>query len=360
MEDDHRIMTQPTEIPYPFETGVYRPPSEGGSFSLLLRFTRNCPWNRCGFCAMYKTERFEIRPLSEIIKDIDAIADLCETLRRHARQAGDGEEITHRAVIALLGEQPTLNQHPGLAMVVHWLQAGAKTAFVQDANSLIMKTPDLVAALTHLRKTFPSLNRVTTYGRSHTVARKSAAELTAIRSAGLDRLHLGLETGDDTLLKVIKKGVDSEGHITAGKKAMAAGFQLSEYWMPGLGGKAMSDQHAMNTARVMSAINPHYIRSRPFRAIPGTPLGDMTRQGAFQPLSPAEQLRELRLMIGSLEVTSRVCFDHVGNHWKNRRGDYLFTHGYEGYRFPEEKQRVLDLIDEGLTAIHAPSGFLRR
>lgn len=340
---------------------MYRPPSEGGSFSLLLRFTRNCPWNRCGFCAMYKTERFEIRPVAEIKQDIDAIAALCSALRRHARQLGDGDGIiSQRAIISLLGDEPALNHHPGAGMVINWLQAGAKTAFLQDANSLIMKTPDLVSALKYLRETFPSLDRVTSYCRSHTVARKSDDELTAIRSAGLDRLHLGLETGDYELLKMIKKGVDAAGHISAGKKAMGAGFQLSEYWMPGLGGRRMSDQHAVNTARVLNAIDPHYIRSRPFRATPGTPMYDMARKGAFQQVSPTEQLEELRLMIDTLDVTSRVCFDHAGNHWKNRRGDYLFTHSYEGYRFPEEKQRVLDLIDEGLTVKNVLPGFFRR
>jgi len=343
---------------YDFETGIYRPPSEGGSHSLLVRFTRNCPWNRCGFCAMYKTERFELRPVSQIKSDIDAMAALCEALRRHARLVGDNGTATHRAVISLLGELPALNGHAGLAMVVNWLQAGARTAFIQDANSLIMKSPDLVAALAYLRETFPTLKRVTTYARAHTVARKSDDALAAIREAGLDRLHLGLETGDDDLLKFIKKGIAAEGLVTAGKKAMKAGFQLSEYWMPGLGGRELTEQHAVNTAAVLNAIDPHYIRSRPFRAIPGTPLFETIGQGAFQPLSPTEQLKELRRMIGNLEVTSRVCFDHAGNYWKNRRGQYLFSHSYEGYPFPEEKQRVLDLIEEGLSVKHAPSRFL--
>jgi biotin synthase-like enzyme len=351
-------MIEKDSTDYAFETGMYRPPSEGGSHSLLVRFTRNCPWNRCGFCAMYKTEHFSVRPLEEITADIDAMAALCRALARHAHPPGNGGDITHQAVIALLSENPSLNHHPGAAMVINWLQAGARTAFIQDANSLIMKTPDLVAALTYLRQTFPSLTRVTSYGRSHTVARKSADELRRILNAGLNRLHLGMETGDDELLKRIKKGVTADGHIRAGKKALAAGFQLSEYWMPGLGGKALSDAHAVNTAAALNAINPHYIRSRPFRAIPGTPLYDMIGRGEFQPLSPTEQLLELRRMVSSLSVTSRVCFDHAGNFWKNRRGEFLFTHSYEGYKFPEEKDRVLGLIAEGLAVKHAPSGVI--
>ncbi len=223
---------------YHFETGMYRPPSEGGSASLLVRFTRNCPWNHCAFCSMYKTEKFSLRPVDEIKADIDAMAALAEQMRTLSEAKGgpDGA-VTRDGVLALLNKEPALEQHPGLAMLVHWLMAGAKTAFIQDANSLIMKTPDLVAALAHLKTTFPHIRRITTYARARTVAQKSAQDLEAIRKAGLDRLHLGLETGDDELLKFIKKGVTSEGQIKGGRKAVAAGFQVSEYWMPGLGGR---------------------------------------------------------------------------------------------------------------------------
>jgi radical SAM superfamily enzyme YgiQ (UPF0313 family) len=337
---------------YIFETGTYRPPSEGGSCSLLVRFTRNCPWNRCDFCAMYKTEKFQVRSLAEIKQDIDAIAALCRDL-----QQGSGQ-VNRDSAVALLGRHPELNDHQGFAMVYHWLLSGGKTAFVQDANSPVMRTEDLVEALQYLRTTFPSIVRVTSYARSRTLSQKKDTELTAIRQAGLDRLHVGLESGDDDLLKKIKKGVTSEGHIDGGRKAMAAGFQLSEYWMPGLGGRAMWKQHALNTARVLNAIDPDYIRSRPFYPIPDTPLWNAARQGAFEALTPQEQLMELQQMVEALNVTSRVCFDHAGNYWTDRRGNLLFTHDYEGYQFPEEKQKVLDRIAEGLQVDHRRPTFL--
>ncbi len=343
---------------YDFETGVYRPPSEGGSYSLLVRFTRNCPWNRCEFCAMYKTEKFELRPLEEIKGDIDAIAALCNDLRELSRKNGQGGTVTHEAAVALIGRYPELNNHHGFAMVYHWLMSGGKTAFIQDANSLIMPPDQLIEALRHLRATFPSLTRVTSYARSKTLAQRRPEELAAIREAGMDRLHVGLETGDDTLLKRMKKGVTAQGHIEGGQKAMAAGFQLSEYWMPGLGGKEFSEAHALNTARTLSAINPHYIRSRPFNPLPGTSLETAVAEGSLQMLTPREQLLELQQMIEALTVTSRVCFDHAANYWTDRRGDLLFTHGYEGYKFPEEKPKVLARIAEGLQSDLRRPAFL--
>jgi radical SAM superfamily enzyme YgiQ (UPF0313 family) len=336
---------------YAFETGVYRPPSEGGSDSLLVRFTRNCPWNHCTFCGMYKTERFQVRSVDEIKADIDAMAALRDDL---ARASGAGGEITHRGAVGLIGDHPALNHHPGFAMFYHWLLSGGRTAFIQDANSLIMPTERLVEALAYLRAAFPSIERVTTYARSKTVVQKSPDDLKAIRAAGLDRLHVGLESGDDGVLQQIRKGATAEVHIKAGRKAMAAGFQLSEYWMPGLGGRARWEQHARNTARVLNQIDPHYIRSRPLRPWPGTPLAEQAADGSFTMLTPTEQLRELRLTMQALSVTGRVCFDHAGNYWKNRRGGYLLSHSYEGYRFPQEKQRVLDLIDEGLAVNSDP------
>ncbi|MDL2268403.1 radical SAM protein [Desulfosarcina sp. OttesenSCG-928-G17] len=327
---------------YAFETGVYRPPSEGGSHSLLIRFTRNCPWNHCGFCAMYKTEKFEVRPLLEIKQDIDAMAALQNDLL-----ALSGEDL-HRAAVILIGKYPDLNYHPGFAMFYHWLLSGGKTVFIQDANSLIMKTDQMVEALTYLRQTFPSITRITTYARSKTLMQKSLDDLKAIRQAGLDRLHVGLESGDDGVLDKIRKGATAEVHIKGGKNAKAAGFQLSEYWMPGLGGKADWYAHAVNTAKVLSAIDPHYARSRPFRPLGDTPMTRAVLDGSFEMLSPTEQLEELRLTMENLSMTGRVCFDHMGNYWRDPHGRLVLAHSYEGYKFPEEKQAVLDRIDQGL------------
>jgi radical SAM superfamily enzyme YgiQ (UPF0313 family) len=161
-------------------------------------------------------------------------------------------------------------------------------------------------------------------------------------------LHVGLETGDDVLLKRIKKGVTSEGHISGGRKAMEAGFQLSEYWMPGLGGKEMWEDHAKNTARVLNEINPHYIRSRPFSPSPGSPLAEAYSQGEFHLLTPRELLIELKVMMEELNFTSKVCFDHNGNFWRGRGGGRLFNLSYEGYKYPDEKPLVLKLIGEGI------------
>lgn len=333
---------------YPFETGVYRPPSEGGSASLLVRFTRNCPWNHCTFCAMYKAEKFELRPLDEIRSDIDAMAALANDLKSESSRLGHGGRVTREAVMALLEKAPGLNTHQGADMLIQWLAAGGTTAFIQDGNSVIMTPKNLIDALTHLKTTFPSISRITTYARARTIAQRSLESLRAIRAAGLDRVHLGLETGDDTLLKQIKKGVDSKGHIEGGQKAMAAGFQVSEYWMPGLGGKERWEAHADNTAWVLNKVNPHYIRSRPFRPIPGTPVHNRVNQGDITLLTPREQLLELRRMISALDVTSKVCFDHMGNHWRTEKGDLVFSHDYEGYTFPEEKEKVLERIDMGL------------
>jgi len=248
-------MSQTTAKRYDFETGVYRPPSEGGSLSLLVRLTRNCPWNHCTFCGMYKSEKFQVRSVADIKKDIDAMAAIRDDLAALSIQSGQGGKISRHAAVTLIGTHPELNHHQGFAMLYHWLSSGGKTAFLQDANSLVMKTGHLVAVLEYLRRTFPSIVRVTSYARSKTLVQKSLEDLKAIGRAGLDRLHVGLESGDDAVLKKIRKGATAEIHIKGGKKALDAGFQLSEYWMPGLGGRARWEQHAENTARVLSPVS---------------------------------------------------------------------------------------------------------
>lgn len=344
---------------YAFEVGMYRPPSEGGSFSLLLRFTRNCPWNKCTFCGMYKHEKFSLRTSEEITGDIDSIAELIKDMQSLSWELGYDGQINRDVIIGMIEKEPELNTSQGFGMILNWLSSGGKTAFLQDGNSLMMPSDKLVDVLKYLRSTFPSLERCTTYARSKTLSRKSQEELTGIRKAGLDRLHVGLETGDDALLEKIEKGVTREEHVAGGRKAIKAGFQLSEYWMPGLGGKEDWENHAKNTALVLNGINPHYIRSRPFSPWAGTPIHDDYEKGALTLLSPREMLIELKLLIETLDVTSKVCFDHAGNYWVNRNGQLLFTQSYEGYKFPEEKPRVLELIEEGIEAQEGRVDFRR-
>jgi biotin synthase-like enzyme len=334
--------------PYSFEVGMYRPPSEGGSYSLLLRFTRNCPWNKCTFCGMYKQQKFSLRSVEEVKEDINSIAGLCMEMQDIARDLGYEGVINRDVIYRIVEKYPYSSTSHGFGMILSWISSGAKTVFLQDANSLIMGTDNLVEVLRYLRHTFPSIERVTTYARSKTLFRKTQEALNQIRQAGLDRLHVGLESGDDEVLKRIKKGVTPEEHIEGGRKAMKAGFQLSEYWMPGLGGKQLWENHARHTAHVLNSINPHYIRTRPFGPWPGTPIYDACERGELTMLTPEEQLEELKLMVQELDVTSKLCFDHANNYWTDRDGQLLFTHSYEGYQMPEKKQKVLEIIDKGI------------
>ncbi|CCK78863.1 radical SAM protein [Desulfobacula toluolica] len=339
---------------YEFETGMYRPPSEGGSASLLVRLTRNCPWNHCTFCAMYKSEKFELRKPEDIIQDINVMNDIYLQIKKISIKLGQEGQITNQAVGEFIKKAPGLYFHPGISMLLTWLASGGKTVFLQDADSLIMKTDHMIQVLNHLKTTFPTIERITSYGRSRTIARKPAADLEKIRKAGLDRLHIGLETGDAALLKKIKKGATPEDHVKGGKKAMEAGFQVSEYWMPGLGGKTFSKDHAANTARILNLINPHYIRSRPFTPRPGTILHEKASRNELDRLTPKEQLLEIKQTLKDLDVTSKVCFDHAGNFWSAPNGQLLLTHDYEGYQFPKEKENLMALIQKGIDHYSSP------
>jgi len=286
--------------------------------------------------------------VEDVKKDIQAAKAISEEIKRVSWQLGYAGEINNTVVTTIVRSDPMLGSSHSFVTVFNWLASGARTAFLQDADTLIMRTPELVEVIKYLRETFPSLERVTSYARAKTIFKKSLQDLKDIRAAGLTRVHVGLETGDDELLEYVDKGVTAEQQIIAGKKAKEAGFQLSEYVMPGLGGRARSEQHAKNTARVLTEINPDYIRLRPFVPRPGTPLFDDYQNGNLELTSPHERLAELKTMMENLHVTSRVCFDHLMNAWRNQSGGLLFTQDYEGYKFPEEKEKVLELIEEGL------------
>ncbi len=333
-----------------FEIGAIRPPSEGGSHSLLLRLTRNCPWGRCKFCygSVYNREKFQLRTMEEIKQDIQAAKAISDEIKQASFRLGYAGHIRSSLGANIIREEPELADSYSFATVFNWLSLGGRTAFFQDADSLIMRNPDLVAVIRYLKEVFPGLERITSYARAKTIYRKTPEELKTIREAGLNRLHVGLESGDDELLKIIDKGVTAGEHIEAGNKAKEAGFEFSAYVMPGLGSRSRSEQHALNTSRVLNRINPHYIRLRPFVPRPNTPLFDEYRKGDFQLTSPHERLRELKTMVEALTVTSRLCFDHMMNGWRKESGELLFTQDYEGYQFPENKRKVLELIAEGL------------
>ncbi len=347
---------------YSFEMGAIRPPSEGGSFSLLLRVTRNCPWSRCAFCygRPYNHEKFSLRPVAEVKGEIDSVKAIVDELKELSWKLGFGGRLEPLAATLrdnLLPRESagglTEEQYASFQSIVNvynWLCVGGKTVFLQDADTPIMPTDQLVEVIRYLREVFPGIERITSYARSKTISRKKPEELSQLRRAGLARLHVGMESGDDEVLKYIDKGVTAEEQVRAGKKAVEAGFELSEYVMPGLGGRKMLRQHAENTARVLNEINPHFVRMRPLCPGKNTPIFEACQRGEFELTSPHERLMEIGLMIKNLEVTSRVCFDHNYNTlYRSGNGLVpLMSQDYNGYKFPEEKEAVLELINKGL------------
>jgi radical SAM superfamily enzyme YgiQ (UPF0313 family) len=330
----HRMLSHSVteKLSHTFELGPIRPPSE--AYSLLIRATRNCPWNRCLFCPIYKGRKFELRAVEEIIKDIEAAKAISEGIKEIAWKMGHGNEVLE--VAAMLSGQPQYGQC--VYHVALWLGTGGKSAFLQDSNTLIMRTLELTQVIAFLRKTFPSLNRVTTYGRSHTAARKSLAELKELKDAGLDRIHIGLETGYDPLLAYMEKGGTAKNHIEGGKKIKEAGISLCEYVMPGLGGQKMSQEHARETARVLNEIDPDYIRLRSLHITPAMPLWTRLQDGDFELQTEDEVAKEIGVFIENLHVTSYLTSDHTLNLLMEVEG-----------KMPEDKEKCLNIINKYLS-----------
>jgi hypothetical protein len=329
-----------------FEMGPIRPPSEGSDHSLLIRTTRNCSWNRCEFCATYQGEKFSLRPVAEIKKDIDVARALYEELQNAAANRGLVRGIGPEAVRGLWASNPQLYgessgnltlKWQNLHNVANWLNTGARTVFLQDADALIMRTGDLLEVLAYLRATFPTVERVTAYARSQSCYRKSLAELTELRQAGLLRLHVGLESGCDAVLKRMKKGVSSWKQVEGGQKVVAAGISLCDYLMPGLGGKDWSERHARDSAAVLSEINPDFIRMRSLALRRNSPLLAQAREGLFTELSEDEVVAEIALLITNLDCGSYLVSDQMAN----------LLYAVEG-RLPQDKEKMLQVIDDYL------------
>ncbi len=241
-----------------FEQGVIRPPSEASS--LLIRVTRNCPWNRCHICPAYKGKKFSRRTVAEIKRDIDEMAKTYTSF---------SQKMT--------------------------------SAFLQDADTLILPTDELVEILEHLKITFPSIDRVTTYARAKSIKRKNKEAYQRLKEAGLSRIHTGMESGSLKVLKMIRKGITPEDILTGGTRVVASGISLSEYIMPGVGGRTLSKEHAIETARILNEIKPDFIRVRTFSMHPQSPMQKMVKEGSFVPMSDEEVVKEIRLLLENLD-----------------------------------------------------------
>ena len=258
----------------PPEHIVIRPPVE--AYSLLIPVTGGCSWNNCRFCGTYKgiygvRQDYAIRPLEDVLKDIDLKAD----------------QGYHGYPVFLAGGNPTSAPTEYLVQIIKYVR---------------LKLRDVV--------------RVSCYAKALDILRKTDDELKQLKDAGLTIVYMGLESGSSKVLRIMKKGNNAESMIKAGKKILNAGIKLSLYILLGLGGKKFSEDHVKGTARVLTEINPTMFRFRTLGVIPNTPLWDDWSKGEFQLLSPVEYLMETRDIIANLgdNVTSQVFNDHANNY----------------------------------------------
>ncbi len=311
-----------------FEQGPIRPPSE--AHSLLIRVSRNCPWNKCKFCPVYKGSRFSLRPPEHVKKDIDAVYRHVAALQ----EMSDGSGRISRSAIDTYNARLQPDERQAFMAAVNWYAAGMESVFLQDANSLIVKPRDLVAILWYLKERFPWIVRITSYARSRTVAKIDDADLKEFARAGLNRIHIGMESGSDEVLQMVRKGTSKALQIKAGQKVVGAGIELSEYIMPGLGGRALSRTHALETADALNQVNPDFIRIRTLAIPQSVPLYEDYEAGRFEKLTDYEAIQELLLLLENLEgIQSRVRSDHILNLFQELEG-----------RLPDDKESMLETL----------------
>ncbi|MCL2125480.1 MAG: radical SAM protein [Oscillospiraceae bacterium] len=300
-----------------FEIGPIRPPSEAGS--LLLRATRNCPWNKCKFCRLYKQHEFSARTVEEIKADIDQAA-----LYRNNIRNGQMESI-----YALPEETRERYRY-----IMQWIASGEDSVFLQDANTMVLSFDKLRSILEYLRETHPWVKRVTTYGRVDSLDKFTVEQLAELKVAGLDRIHSGFESGSDSVLRMINKGHTKAQEIEAGLKVKASGIELSVYFMPGVGGRGLSDGNASETADVINRINPDFVRIRTFVAQKGTQWYDEAQSGEIKECTDIEKMLELKKMIGLINKAEGYLFsDHIINLFEDVNGNMA-----------QDKERMLSVF----------------
>lgn len=357
----------------PFEICSIRPPTE--NYSLTFRLTRNCGWNRCMFCPVYKTGAlFSRRSIEEVKRDInnakqidDILVDAglfnnsfsaksfldidkiileirkanpdCDSIPLSpAKGKGAPTATTHEDEDERMAwfsswfrETPAIEE--SVYHVATWRRYGGRSCFLGDANSLILSADFFSEAVDYMRDRFPALSRFTIYGRTKSAAKKKLDEMKAFSRAGLDRIHFGIESGSDGVLSFMRKGETARDHIEGCRKTREAGISPSVYVMPGLGGAKWSIEHAIETARVLTEAKPDYIRLRTLEIFPGTGLLQAMKAGEFKEATEDQIVREIRVIVEQTDCETEIVSDSASN--------LLDISG----RLPHDRARMLSVID---------------
>ena len=280
---------------------IFRPPSDRDSYFLPL--TSGCSNNTCTFCGLYGC-KLRLRNVQEVKREIDALA----VYMKHGVRIPDIDDIVY-------------------AIAQQW---DGRRVFLQDGDAVVYPFPKLAEALQYLNEKLPGLERIGAYATPQDLLRRGVDELKKLKDLKLSIFYTGIESGDDDVLLKIGKGVNSSQTIEAGRKAKEAGITLSLTVILGLGGVEGSRRHILETARVLSAIDPEYVGALTLTLIPGTPLWQECQQGNFNPINPFQSLEELKELIESSSFTD--CFlssMHASN--------YLSIRG----KLPQDKRRML-------------------
>ncbi len=274
-----------------YEGPIYRPPSEARS--LLVQATVGCPHNRCTFCLVYKNTRFKIRPVQEIMEDLEEAARL--------------------------------------------YQGGVRTLFFPAGNTIAMPTEALAEICRQARSLFPMLSRITVYGSSQFIVKKGREGLRLLAEAGLSRVHVGWESGDNQILADIKKGATREVHAEASRLMREANLELNAYVILGIGGQQGSASHARETTALVNEAGPTVLRLRTFVPKINTPLLEEVQAGRFHMLSPHQVLAETAALLEGITTPVRVESDHYTN--------YLNVSG----NLPQDLEKVMVVLRKALT-----------
>jgi radical SAM superfamily enzyme YgiQ (UPF0313 family) len=277
--------------PVRYEGRIYRPPSEADAF--ILQATIGCSWNHCTYCDMYRDKTFRVRPLDEILADVEAAK----------RALGDRVE----------------------------------KVFVADGDALVMDLDRWEPILRACREAFPRLRRVSAYATAMTLLGKTEAELARLRAMGLDLLYIGPESGDDATLKRIAKGATYADHVEAARRAHAANMRLSAIFLLGVAGVERSQEHAEASARLATEMDPAFVSLLTLTVVPSTPLATLRDKGRFDLPTVHRMLEELRSFV-ALARPTRAVFR------SNHASNYLPLGGH----LPDDRDRILEVVDRAL------------